>query len=385
MRLLIVDEEIIAGGVDMLRRQLMQELARQVDSIAWVLPAHVADSFCKIASDCVNVTIETLNSPGGLARVREAVARRLPGGMPRGLVDERLRSLARRHQSDICMTTCAFGQEMPNLDLPMAGWVSDINPALPERIRDNIGKWVERAAMTFGISDFTSLELKRWKPGCAGKIYSIPLAGPGWTKPTGEVTDGTFYYPAAPNKHKNHLTLLEAARGLALRGMTYRLTLTGAGMDAVARGDGSSDVISGMRAFLAAHRELMEGRLVVAGDVGPAESERLFAEASCVVLPSSYEGFGLPLAEALGYGKRVICADIVPFREQIARHRCEDLATFVPPGNAAALEEEMARHLAGPRRAAPSPEELRDRLNQWTWADAARRCRMLLEGIAANG
>ena len=381
MRVLIVDEEIIAGGMDVLRRQLVPALGRLVDALVWVLPAHAAGGFRGVE----NVTIETLGSPGGLARVKEAVTRRLPGGMPRALVDERLRRLARRHRSDVCMTTCVFGQEMPGVDLPVTGYVADLNPALPERIRANIGKWVERSAATFAISDFTCSELKRLKPGCSQRIYSIPLAGPGDIKPGGEVMKGSFYYPATPNEHKGHLVLLEAARGLAARGMGYTLTLTGAGMDRLARSDGGNEVICRMRSYLAEHRELMDGRVTVEGDAGAADIERMFAKASCVVLPSTYEGFGLPLAEALGYGKRVICSDIAPFREQIERYACQDMVTFVPAGNAAEIEEAMAGHLTREERAAPTPEELRERLARWTWSDAALRCRTLLEEVASHG
>jgi len=172
---------------------------------------------------------------------------------------------------------------------------------------------------------------------------------------------------------------------LALRGLDFRLTLTGAGMDGFARPDGGNEVIRGMRAFLAENRELMDGHVVVAGDVRVAQVERCFREASCVVLPSSYEGFGQPLSEALGYGKRVICTEIPPFREQIERHGCEQLATFVPAGNAKALEEAMAEHLAETNGPGLTPEELRERLGRWTWGDAALRCRTLLEEIAGHG
>ncbi len=377
MRVLIVDEEIIAGGVDTLRRQLTPALARLVEAIVWVLPGHATEGFREVAKECKNVTIETLNSPGGIARVREGVARRIRNGMPRKLVDERLRRLARLHRCDVCLTTCVFSQEMPGVELPLAGFVSDVNPALPQSIRDNIGEWIEKSAATFAVSDFTASELKKLKAACSEKIHSIPLACPGGIKPSGKVIKEMFFYPAAPNEHKGHLVLLEAVRLLAGRGINCRLTLTGAGMDEFARGGNGNEVIDRMRTFLTEHHEVMDGRVTVAGDAGPAELERLFAEASCVVLPSMYEGFGLPLGEALARGKRVICADIAPFREQIARYGCKALATFVPPGNAAAL----AAAMAGKKQAALAPADLAKRLNRWTWADAARRCHALLEAI----
>jgi len=375
MKLLIVDEVIIAGGMDTLRRQLVPELAKLVDDIVWVLPGYAAGNFREIAEQSGNVAIETLNSPGGIPRIREAVARRLGGEIPRSLVNERLSRLA--HGCDVCLTTCVFGQEMPGVDLPIAGYVADINPELPADILNNIGSWVERSSATFGISDFTCAELRRLKPG--RPIHSIPLA-PGSARPACKGRRGHFFYPAAPNAHKGHLTLLEAARGLAGRGLDYQLTFSGAGMDR----DGNA-VVGRMRSFLAENRLMMDGRVVIAGDVAAMKVEALFAEASCIVLPSTYEGFGLPLAEALTYGKRVICTDIPPFREQIERHGCDRLATFVPPDDAVALEKAMASHLADGDAPALTAEELRERLGRWTWADAARRCKGLLEGVAGDG
>ncbi len=379
MRVLIADEVIIAGGVETIRRRLLPELAKLVDAMVWVLPAYVASNFADVRKACGNMEIETFNSPGGLARVKEGIARRMPGGLPRSLVDERLQRLAREHRCDVCMTTCTFSQPMPAIDLPVAGFISDVNPALPQSILDNMGDWVERVAATFAISDFTCGELKRMKPDCTAKIYSIPLAWPTEAKASGEFRRGSFYYPAAPNKHKGHLNLLEAARRVAARGLDFRLTLTGAGLD-----DDGNEVVRAMRVLLEQNRDLLNGRVAMAGDAPRAEVDRLFAEASCVVLPSSYEGFGLPLAEALGYGKRVICSDIPPLREQIERYGCQDMATFVPPGDAGALEEAMARHLNW-NGAGLAAEELARRLNRWTWADAAQRCRALLEGVAGHG
>jgi glycosyltransferase involved in cell wall biosynthesis len=267
------------------------------------------------------------------------------------------------------------------VNLPLVAFVSDLNPLLPPRIRDNIGHWTEVAVRTFAISDFTTAELKRMKPNRSDRIYSIPLAAPEGVRGDGVVPPGNFYYPAAPNKHKGHLTLLEAARSLAVRGFRFQLTFTGAGMDAFAYPGEGNEVIQRMRLFLEENRKVLNGQVTVAGDAGASEVDRLFAGASCVVLPSSYEGFGLPLAEALAYGKRVICADIAPFREQIERHQCETLATFVPPGDATALAEAMAAHLSEDQPPALTAQALKERLNRWTWTDAAERCRMLLEEL----
>ena len=53
----------------------------------------------------------------------------------------------------------------------------------------------------------------------------------------------------------------------------------------------------------------------VLGSVDDQRLSALYSGASAVVIPSLYEGFGLPVIEALSRGVRVHCSDIAAFRE----------------------------------------------------------------------
>jgi glycosyltransferase involved in cell wall biosynthesis len=64
----------------------------------------------------------------------------------------------------------------------------------------------------------------------------------------------------------------------------------------------------------------------------------LYRRASIVLLPSEREGFGLPLAEALGCGTAVVASDLAPLREVGG-----DAASYCPVGNADAFAREAVR------------------------------------------
>ncbi|HLW37063.1 MAG TPA: glycosyltransferase, partial [Candidatus Eremiobacteraceae bacterium] len=76
------------------------------------------------------------------------------------------------------------------------------------------------------------------------------------------------------------------------------------------------------------------------GRVGDAELASLYARASLLAHPSLYEGFGLPVLEAMAAGTPVVASDIPSVREAAG-----DAAEFVKPGDAAAFSQALQRVL----------------------------------------
>lgn len=128
-------------------------------------------------------------------------------------------------------------------------------------------------------------------------VVSAPFtpapSGSASTPPDGR----SFLYPAITNPHKNHRTLLTAfAKVVAARDDAV-LVLTGA--------PGSADgAVARMIEELGLTPNVR--RL---GRVSPEKLEALFRESAALVYPSTYEGFGLPLAEAMALGCPVIASD----------------------------------------------------------------------------
>jgi alpha-1,3-rhamnosyl/mannosyltransferase len=98
------------------------------------------------------------------------------------------------------------------------------------------------------------------------------------------------------------------------------------------------------------------------GYVPREELAELYRGAACLLFPSRYEGFGLPLVEAMASGTPVVAAPDAALREVAG-----DAAVFAQPGELA----------AGIRRALDDRERLvtagLERVRRYTWEETARR------------
>ena len=102
-------------------------------------------------------------------------------------------------------------------------------------------------------------------------------------------------YPAISHPHKNHLVLLAAVDRLAQRHPDLTLVLTG--------GTGRAE------AEVAAAAAGARARVVRTGRIGAAALRALVARADVLAFPSRYEGFGLPVLEAMRSDTPVVAAD----------------------------------------------------------------------------
>jgi glycosyltransferase involved in cell wall biosynthesis len=122
-------------------------------------------------------------------------------------------------------------------------------------------------------------------------------------------------YPANRWKHKNHRTLLESIRIL---NEEYRddvsLVLTG------------DDPHNGFD-VLAESRELnISDRVISLGFVDKPNLISLYRNAICLCFPSLFEGFGIPLVEAMAVGCPVVCSNTTSIPEVVG-----DAAVVVEP------------------------------------------------------
>lgn len=58
--------------------------------------------------------------------------------------------------------------------------------------------------------------------------------------------------------------------------------------------------------------------VILTGYISDAEKSALYSNATIVIQPSHYEGFGMPVLEAMNYGRPVVCSDIEVLHEVAA-------------------------------------------------------------------
>ncbi len=104
--------------------------------------------------------------------------------------------------------------------------------------------------------------------------------------------------------------------------------------------------------------------VVVAGYLSGADLQRVVARAAAVCMPSHYEGFGLPVLEALAAGRPVLASDIPAHREVARGH-----ATLLPPDDADA----WSASLVALDRIPGSEDARRAHAAAFTWRRSAAR------------
>jgi glycosyltransferase involved in cell wall biosynthesis len=108
------------------------------------------------------------------------------------------------------------------------------------------------------------------------------------------------------------------------------------------------------------------GTIVRTGLVADADLDALYRGADAFAYPSAYEGFGLPVLEALARGVPTVTSDVPALREVAA-----DAALLVEPGDVADLAEALARVLTDASLAHDLRHRGPARAAAYTWAATA--------------
>jgi len=175
-------------------------------------------------------------------------------------------------------------------------------------------------------------------------------------------------YPAITYPHKNHAVLVEAFAEVVRAHPDALLVLSGG------RGGEEDRLRDQIDRLGLRDRVRRTGRISVADVAG------LYREAHLVAVPSRYEGFGLPAAEAMAYGAPLVAAAATALPEVVG-----DAGVLVAPddvhGWAVAISDLLADERERARRGALGLERAR----RHTWAANARALANLYRRALEHG
>lgn len=120
-------------------------------------------------------------------------------------------------------------------------------------------------------------------------------------------------------------------------------------------------------------------RIRYAGYVNDMELKRLYLTSALFVLPSFYEGFGLPALEAMGCGCPVITSNVSSLPEVVG-----NAAVQVDPNDTEGMAEAMLNVLNNETFSDSLIAAGRERANQFTWVKTARQTAEVINECASS-
>lgn len=253
-------------------------------------------------------------------------------------------------------------------------------PPTKYRVRRQIAdkrRCLERGALLLAISETTAREIRAVYPALdPAKIVVVPLGVEEvFFSAAAPMAAGRPYFLFAGNRHlyKNFAALV---RAFARSGLAERYDLR-------VFSPGAPELTAEERALVAGHG--LEGRVLLSAAPSDEQVRDLYAGAAALVCPSLYEGFGLPVLEAMACGTVVAasgCSSLPEVGGDVALY-------FDPrdPDSIAAALVRVARLSPDERRALAARG--RERARQFTWerfrARTVAAFRPLVERAARRG
>ncbi len=251
-----------------------------------------------------------------------------------------LRRICKEASADVLLAT-APPSAMADIGVPRALIVYDLRHELRPEQFSRLRRWQRkvswgynfRAATSFAcISNRTRDDLLRSRPKLSGKHVVVAHLGADhvaeWEVPPG-ASDSGYALAFGHFGNKNVDAVLAAWAVLAERGAAPQLKVSGLSVADIERVTGQAE-------------SLGIGHLVEALGWAPWEEFRTrFAGAGMIVFPSDFEGFGLPVVEAMRLGKRVVISRDPALLEVSGGHAA--IASSADPEPLAAAVEEALR------------------------------------------
>ena len=223
-----------------------------------------------------------------------------------------------------------------------------------------------RAARILTVSEFTRRQIIDWSAVSPDKISNVGCAVDSSYVPVGDSYGLPFPYLLTVSNRKRHKNEFRLVEAFARANLDPRIHL-------VFTGKPASKLVGRIETLR------LRSRVDFVGAVPEAKLPSLYRGAQALIFPSLYEGFGLPLLEAMACGTPVVTSDRTAMPEVAG-----DAALLVDPTSI----EQIARATEQVVSNSSLRQRLREkgltRCAQFSWQQTAAKVRELLGGSATQ-
>lgn len=232
-----------------------------------------------------------------------------------------------------------------------------------------IPRSIRRADVVVAVSDHIAERVCNGFPIDPKKVITVSSGVERVAKQPAEPNPTpVILYPAATYPHKNHLVLISAFEEVADRHPEVQLVLTGGA------GRAESDVIR------AINQSRHVDRIERTGRVSPQALKKITETATVLAFPSTYEGFGLPVLEAMAAGVPVVTSSNTPAAEILSQPNLT-----VHPEDVQGWVSTLERLILNPQERFTAATNGLSRAEEYKWENSAeqleRAWRQLLSGV----
>jgi len=345
--LVIIDARMLnASGIGTYIRNILREIAKQ----------NIFDIKCIINAEQINSVLEL--------GVQDYIIFKSKFFSPY----EQIEYLTKLPNADILWTP-HFNAPLFSLKNKIAKRVVTIHDMFPYEFRENfsffsffyINLLMKRAtqlsALVFTVSDFSKTEIIKHLKISSEKICTVPLGvDPGFTLRDNDNKIDKKYILCVGNvkPHKNIKKAIEAFNSISDQIPQYQLVIVG-------KSDGFYSPEKGLDRILKNNK-----RITFTGFVSFEELRKYYLEASMLLFPSLYEGFGLPVLEAMAFNLPIAASHRASIPEVGG-----DAIVYFDPESKNEISEAILSVLSSDTACKVSSYQ--ERLKKFTWEECAKQ------------
>lgn len=296
--------------------------------------------------------------------------------------DYSLPTMAKKINADIlfspdgfCSLTTKIPQVLAIHDLAFHHYPEGINSFYRSYYQYYTPAFIQKAYHIITVSEFSKADIIRYYPQAEGKISVVyNAADPGFQPLNWEekemvkeqVTNGFeyFLYTGAIHPRKNMINLLKGFSWFKNRHKSnIKLVLVGRAWDEKAFGN-------------QLERYKFKNDVIRLGYVPDAILHKIMAAAYALVYPSFWEGFGLPVLEAMQSGTPVICSNTSSLPEIT-----NGAAVYCPPNDPEAIGKSMGLLFKDEDHRAKMIQSGLQQSSNFSWEKGAQTLRDVFTGI----